>query len=158
MDIPGLINDYGLCATVYIVCFVSGFVPLVNAEVFLIGIALMTSRNDIVPVTLLAAAGQMTAKTLIYLAGRGAVRFPLGKKIEVKIVRIQALMHRWQGRTALLLLLSSSVGVPPFYVVSFVAGIGKINVLLFCAAGFAGRWGRFYICVLFPQLIQNNAF
>lgn len=157
MDIPGLINEYGLFATVYIVCFVSGFVPLVNAEIFLIGIALMTNKEDIVLVTFLAAAGQMTAKTVIYLAGRGAVRLPLGK-IEAKITRIQALMHRWQGRTTALLFLSSSVGVPPFYVVSFVAGIGKINILQFCATGFVGRWVRFYVCVLFPQLIQENIF
>ncbi len=157
MDIPGLINEYGLFATVYIVCFVSGFVPLVNAEIFLIGIALMTKQEDIIPVTLLAAAGQMSAKTVIYLAGRGAVRLPLGK-IEAKITRIQALMHKWQGRTTILLLLSSAVGVPPFYVVSFVAGIGKINILHFCATGFVGRWVRFYVCVLFPQLIQENVF
>jgi membrane protein YqaA with SNARE-associated domain len=61
-------------------------------------------------------------------------------------------LTRWQARVAAspssaiaLVAFSSVVGIPPFYVMSALAGAGGMNLGWFLAAGTAGRLIRFSV-------------
>ena len=53
------------------------------------------------------------------------------------------------------LLASALVGVPPFYVVSIIAGTMKIKVWQFFSIGFMGRLIRFSILLFLPQIVAG---
>lgn len=53
---------------------------------------------------------------------------------------------------AALVLVSSTVGLPQFYVMSLVAGALRMNFTLFLAVGTVGRLLRFGTLVLIPQV------
>jgi membrane protein YqaA with SNARE-associated domain len=52
-----------------------------------------------------------------------------------------------------LVLVSSLVGLPPFFLVTFVAGAMKMNFVTFLTAGMMGRLVRFGALVMVPQLM-----
>lgn len=98
-----------------------------------------------------AAVGQVTGKLLWYWAGAGTTRLPwLRSKLESP--RIEAAMTRWRGRTegrpvytGLVLLASAFAGLPPFMVMSVVAGVLRVRMWLFVGTGLVGRFLRFWI-------------
>src|SRR6185503_16476459 len=59
----------------FLFSLVSGLVPVVNIEVYLLAVAAYT-KGPAWPIILLATAGQTLAKYFLYLAGRGLVRLP----------------------------------------------------------------------------------
>ena len=61
MNFEELIGSTGVYAASFVVGFVSGFVPVVNAEVYLLLVASTVSRPALAPVALLTTAGQMAA-------------------------------------------------------------------------------------------------
>jgi len=154
MNFENLIGRYGLYLTTYVVGVISGFVPVVNLEVYLVWVAALTPSSQAVAITVLATFGQMTAKTLMYLAGAGilkiAVRKP-GKKLQA----VQMKMAQWQHRLGLFMFVSASLGVPPFYVVSIASGICRVPLAVFFIWGLAGRLLRFAVFVFFPHLIKG---
>ena len=98
-----------------------------------------------------AAVGQVAGKLLWYWAGAGTTRLPwLRSKLESP--RIEAAMTRWRGRTegrpvytGLVLLTSAFAGLPPFMVMSVVAGVLRVRMWLFVSTGLVGRFLRFWI-------------
>ena len=66
-------ESLGIYATTFLVCLVGGFVPVVNAEVYLATAGAMSDRALVIPLVIAGTLGQMTAKTAIFLAGRGPV-------------------------------------------------------------------------------------
>ncbi|MBP1768228.1 MAG: putative rane protein [Candidatus Aminicenantes bacterium] len=154
MDFEKLIGRYGLYLTTYVVGVVSGLVPVVNLEVFLVWIAALTPSSQGLAITGLATAGQMTAKTLMYLASAGILKISVrnpGKKLQA----VQMKMARWQHRLGLFMFSSAFLGVPPFYVVSIASGICRVPFAVFVIWGFAGRFLRFAITVFFPHLLKG---
>ncbi|MBN2409838.1 MAG: hypothetical protein JXE07_08880 [Candidatus Aminicenantes bacterium] len=154
MDFEALIARYGLYLTTYIVAVISGFVPVVNIEVFLVWVAALTPRSQAIGITLLATLGQMTAKTLMYLAGAGILKISV-KKPGKKLQAVQMKMAAWQHRMGLFLFSSASLGVPPFYVVSIASGICRVPIAVFVTWGLAGRLIRFAVAVFFPHLLKG---
>jgi membrane protein YqaA with SNARE-associated domain len=152
MHVQDLLARVGIYAGSFIVGFVSGLVPFVNAEVFLVAVSPITPRHALLPVAVLCGAGQMCAKTIIFYAGRGVFKINMGK-LEGKIEAVQAKFQLWQNKAGALIFLSAVVGMPPFYVVSFVAGALKLSYVKFLATGFPGRCIRFGVIIYFPQLI-----
>ena len=137
----------------FAMAFVSGLVPFVNAEAGLFSYSLLDSGPDALLVVIAATLGQMTAKTLIFLSGRGVLRLPWRRgrtNVEAVAAKISA------GRS-LILFLSASLGVPPFYVVSFVAGVLKVPLGVFLATGLSGRFLRFAFVFYLPRLLQAFA-
>ena len=57
--------------------FLSGFLPLVNIEAYLLGAAALLPGAPPLVVVVPAALGQMAAKAVLFLGGRGLVRLPL---------------------------------------------------------------------------------
>jgi len=154
MDFAKLIGRYGLYPTTYIIGVISGFVPVVNLEVYLVWVAALTPSSQAVAITALATAGQMTAKTLMYLAGAGVLKISV-RKPGKKLQAVQAKMAQWQHRLGLFLFSSAFLGVPPFYVVSIASGICRVPLAVFIIWGLAGRFLRFAVTVFFPHLLKG---
>jgi membrane protein YqaA with SNARE-associated domain len=131
MNSEELIAKVGIYGASFVVGFVSGLVPFVNSELYLVAVSSMVARPALLPIALLSASGQMVAKTIIFYAGR----------------------EDWENKADFLMLISASVGLPPFYVVSFVAGALKLHYIRFFIAGIIGRSIRFAAIVYFPQLV-----
>ncbi|MGW2091251.1 VTT domain-containing protein [Promicromonospora sukumoe] len=98
-----------------------------------------------------AAVGQVAGKLLWYWAGAGTTRLPwLRHKLESP--KVAAAMARWRERTdgrpvylGLVLLCSAFAGLPPFMVMSVVAGVLRVRMWLFVGTGLVGRFLRFWI-------------
>ena len=145
------IGRYGLYLTTYIYGVISGFVPVANLEVYLVWVAALTPRSQAVAITILATFGQMTAKTIMYLAGAGILKISI-KKPGKRLQAVQEKMAAWQHRLGLFMFLSAFLGVPPFYVVSIASGICRVPFAVFIIWGLTGRLLRFAITVFFPHL------
>lgn len=142
LDTENLIATMGLPLATLVYCFLSGFIPIFNTEVYLVGIAAFTSWASLPLLAVMAGAGQMIAKAGIYLAGRGTLEIPLGKYEEKRQAWIERIEQREAGAGGLVLL-SAFVGWPPFYAISAVAGAVAMNLPIFLGLGMAGRTARF---------------
>jgi membrane protein YqaA with SNARE-associated domain len=152
------LTDLGLawlCAGCFALTVVSAVVPWVNAEVIVLSLpALASSRWALLVLVLVATAGQMTGKLVIYWAGRGGARMPSPK--------VAAALDTWAprfsaggGRAAGLIVLSSAVGIPPFFVTTLLAGAVRMDMTTFLVAGTCGRIMRFGTLVLAPGLLAQ---
>ena len=148
-----ILSTLGLYGGTFLVCFLAGLIPLINAELFLAGVSAwaISSTAPLPAIVLLAAAGQMTAKLLLYYAALGVFELPSGKRRE-KIERARARIEKWKSKPKAVLALSATLGLPPFYLSSFAAGALKIRLRTFCAIGMAGRILRFSLVVAIPWL------
>ena len=113
----------------------SAVLPWMNAELIVLSLpAIARSPAALIALVVVATIGHMTGKSAIYwLSRRGAVP---------KAGRLGRWLDRWRergveqpGRTTGLVLLSSLAGVPPFLVMTAVAGAIKLPFGLFLAAG-----------------------
>ena len=141
-----LLAMLGLYGGTAVYCFVSGIVPFVNTEIYLIAVSKLADRAQLPAVVACAAVGQMTAKVLLYYAGMGMFELPRGR-YKAKIERASARLDRWRRRPYLVFAISATVGLPPFYLVAIAAGALKIGFRAFCAIGLAGRTVRFAVVV-----------
>jgi hypothetical protein len=55
-----------------VVSIISGLVPVVNIEAYLVSVALLAPEAGF-PIVLIATAGQMVAKYILYVSGRDAL-------------------------------------------------------------------------------------
>ncbi len=157
MNIEFLFGEYGIHLATFIICLVSGFIPIVNAELFLIAFSSMIPTTDATYVIIIATGAQMLAKSALYLAGRGVIKLPREKHQE-KIKSIQNKLQHFKGGTNAFIFISATTGFPMFYFVSIVAGSLRLPFIHYFAYGFIGRLLRFSIVVLFPQLIKKLFF
>jgi membrane protein YqaA with SNARE-associated domain len=139
----------------FVVSFVSGFVPIVNTEAYLLSVSALSSVPA-VPVILLSTLGQMCSKLILYLGGRGLVRLPLGRPGQ-SLDKMRAELERRQGKTDALIFASAFLGFPPFYAVTLVAGVVQVPVLDFLLPSTLGRLLRFAAVFAFPQLVKRLA-
>jgi membrane protein YqaA with SNARE-associated domain len=148
--------DMGLawvCAGCFALTVVSAVLPWVNAEVIVLALpAVAPSRPALFLLVLIATAGQMTGKLAVYWAGRGGAAIPSP--------RVARAVERWQPRFAAsrrsaagLVFLSSAIGIPPFFVVTLLAGALRMELLPFLAAGASGRLVRFGALAVVPALV-----
>ena len=162
MSFASIVGALGIYGGTFVVCIIAGLVPVINAEVFLIGRSAWALHSpwQIPGVVVCAAAGQMVAKTIFYFAAMGVLELPTGKK-RAKIEKFRATMDRWQDKKTWVILASSILGLPPFYIVSLLAGAMRMKLAPFIALGFTGRVIRFsavlavpWHTVLFPVLAR----
>jgi membrane protein YqaA with SNARE-associated domain len=130
----------------------SAVFPWVNAEILVLSLpAVAPSRSALFVLLLVATAGQMTGKCVLYWAGRKGNTVLRGRAGEALTKWRQRLEAR-PSRAVALVLVSSIVGLPPFYLMTLVAGALKMNFLTYLTAGTAGRLVRFGALVTLPQL------
>lgn len=127
-------------------CVIGGFVPVINAEVYLAAAGAMSERSMVVPLILAGTLGQMTAKTAIFFAGQGMLRLPIARDSE-RMQRVLAKARAWRGPVVLFVFVSAVVGIPPFYIVSLLGGALELRPWQFIVVGFVGRLIRFSVVV-----------
>lgn len=148
-SLAGVIGIYG--ATL-IVAALSGVVPLINAEIYLVAVALaMKSVPLAIILGVIVALGQMVAKIGIYQASKGLTT-KSSPKIQAKLDKAHAVMAKWKDKPMLLIFVSAVVGLPPFFLVAIVAGMLRMNFKKFMILGFIGRTIRFVSIALIALL------
>lgn len=131
------------------VCVVSALVPLVNAEAYLAGVAATVDNPNVWVLCSVAALGQMVGKVIWYDVGRRSLRWSWIQK-KMSTPKRQRQLQTWQGRvhgrpvvSGLALFASALVGIPPFAVMSVLAGQLRMSFVVFVLTGFVGRAARF---------------
>jgi membrane protein YqaA with SNARE-associated domain len=139
----------GIYLATLIISVLSGLVPVVNGELYLIA-AILVAGDPVVALVLavIVAIGQMIAKIGLYFTARGATELGRSTRLGAKLERAQLLVERWRGKPLTLLSISAVTGLPPFYLVSLVAGVVRIRFATFLVIGLAGRVIRFVALAL----------
>jgi len=145
----------------YLACFalsiVSALVPWVNGEALLLSLAVCApSRFALAGLVGLASLGQMVGKCVLYWGGTGSVSLNRG--------RVARLTTSWKkrltsspGRASIVVFVSSAVGIPPFYVITILAGALHLGFGRFVGIGLCGRLVRFSLVVIIPRLALSIA-
>lgn len=133
----------------WVTALASAIVPLINIEAYLAMAATDLSSGGVVLAALLASTGQMIGKCAWYAGGANSAKIPwLATRLAQP--KYAAAVAKWQRRaqgrpfyTAGLLLVSAMISVPPFAVMSAVAGVMRVHLGVFIVTGFVGRFVRF---------------
>ena len=138
-----------LLLTTFGVCVVSALVPLVNAEAYLGGVGILREGAGVWVLSGVAALGQMIGKVVWYFVGASSLRWRWVRR-RIEAPSWQARYATWQRRTrgspwlvGVLVFASALVGLPPFAIISVLAGQLAVPLSLFVITGLAGRWLRF---------------
>jgi membrane protein YqaA with SNARE-associated domain len=149
-----------LVAGVFVLAFVSAFVPLVSIELALVGAAATgTSGRLLVAQVLVAAAGQMVGKSCFFVGGRTAFVRLTRRKRPRRARSAQwweRLVDRAAGQraaAAVTVFVSAVTGLPPFALVSALAGAWQLRLPSFFVLGLTGRSARFAGVLLVPQVL-----
>ena len=142
----------GYCALSLVVGLVSGLVPVVNTEAFLLALAALAPREVIVSAVVLTTLGQMVAKSLLYQAGSGAVSSRFLEHRAASVREWSERLGRARAGATAIVFASATIGLPPFYVVSLAAGSLRFSLARFLLVGASGRLLRFSAVVAVPRL------
>ena len=163
MSTQQLIDWFGLYLGAFLFSFVSGIIPVLSVELFLLAVGALT-RNPwhLLAVALLTALGQLLSKMLLYASGRGMLPSQLhGRLLRTRgLLRLGKLRDRlasYKGSTGWMLFVSAVVGLPPSYLYSIVCGMMGMGLVLFTALSAAGFVIRFVGLVYVPHLVQKLA-
>jgi membrane protein YqaA with SNARE-associated domain len=154
------VSELVLVEGVFVLAFVSAFVPLVSIELALVGAAATgTSGRLLVARVLLAATGQMVGKSCFFLGGRTAFARSTRRKRQGRLrsaqwsERLVARAARQRGVAAAVTVFVSAVtGLPPFALVSALAGAWRLRLPSFFVLGLVGRSARFAGVLLVPHV------
>lgn len=138
--------------------------PLVNIELYLLGV--ISTVNGVVwwPLALAATVGQLAGKTLFFFAGRGSVtlskrfsRLTEAKQGSRWAAWLEKFHHRseqqpWWGLG--MLLIGSITGIPPFTLMCFVSGAAGLPLLGFLGISLVGRSVHFLLIAGAPGLLH----
>jgi membrane protein YqaA with SNARE-associated domain len=127
----------------------SALVPLINIEVYLVGLAAVRDSTGVWFLATVAGLGQMVGKVVWYYVGANSLRWRwVARRVDTPKGR--ATLEKWQQRThdrpvigASLLFASAAGGFPPFAIVAVLAGQLRMNLVLFLVVGGVGRTLRF---------------
>jgi len=148
-----LATALGLLLGSLAVGLVSGLVPVLNTEAYLLAVAAFAPSDRLLPVVLLTTLGQMMAKSLLYLAGSGVMSPSF---LGARAARLEEVKNRLETAptgVAALVFASASAGWPPFYLVSLAAGSLRFSLARFLLIGGSGRLLRFAAVVAVPRLL-----
>ena len=152
-------SEFLLVTGVFVLAFVSAFVPLVSIELALVvAAATGTSGMLLVAQVLLAAAGQMVGKSCFFLGGRTAFTRWTGRRKQRRsrgrrLGRLVARAARQRAAAAVTVFVSAVTGLPPLALVSALAGAWRLRLSSFFVLGLAGRSARFAGVLLVPQVL-----
>jgi membrane protein YqaA with SNARE-associated domain len=144
-----LLEALGIYGGTFLVCLIGGLIPIVNTELFLVGliaVGAVRSAASLPAIVVLASAGQMIAKLILYYTGRGMFELPRGRW-KAKIEATRARVEKWRHKPNMVLAVSSTVGLPPLYMVSLAAGALRMRLRTFLTIGMIGRVIHFAVVV-----------
>ncbi|GAB2750376.1 membrane protein [Salinifilum aidingensis] len=139
--------------------------PLVNIELYLVGVLSTVDGVSWWPLALAAAVGQVAGKSLLYFAGRGSVT--LGTRLSRRVQRRRR--GRWsawfdwfQQRTRQqpwwgtgVLMISAVPGLPPYSVMCLLSGAARLPLVAFLGASLLGRSGHFLLVAAAPEVFSE---
>ena len=154
---PAAVNPFatpaGTWLTTLVVSLLSGLIPLVHIETYLIAVAALTP-SAAWPVILITTFGQMVAKVILYLGGRHGLR-PCAGRFRDKLERAENALRRHPAGPDAVVLASAFTGFPPFYGVSVMAGVLEIPLARFLLVATPPRLLRFAAVFFAPRLLKE---
>jgi membrane protein YqaA with SNARE-associated domain len=148
-----LLTTLGLFGGTLVIAFLAGMFPLISIEVFLVGL----SVYHVEPATLvilipIAAFGHQVAKTICYFGGVAALELPRGR-VKQQVDKARARIDRWNQRPNLIMVLAATIGLPPVYLIAFIAHpLMRIGFWRFTVICFVGRILRYATLAAIPLL------
>ena len=149
-----IVSLAGIYAGTFLFCAISALVPLLNAELFILYLGSTASPSQFPALILLAALGQMSSKIVLYHAGRGVLKLPLGRG-QAKIDALRARLSKKGGATGGVAFLSALTGFPSFYAMSVMAGVLGWPLYRYLALGVVGRSLRFAVLLFLPGVVKG---
>ena len=149
-----LLSVAGIYGGTFLFCAMSGIVPLMNSELFMLYLGSTASHSQFPALIVLAALGQMSAKVVLYYAGRGVLKLPLGRG-QAKIDALRARLSKSGRAVGGVTFMSAVTGLPSFYAISVIAGTLGWPLSRFLAWGVAGRILRFSVLLLLPGVVKG---
>lgn len=148
-----LVAMLGLYGATLAFAFAAGMFPLLSIEVFLVGTAVWgVATDELVVMIALAAVGHQVAKTVTYYAGVGALEMPRGK-LRDQIAAARHRIERWNRRPRLIMLAGAALGLPPMYLLGFIARpMLNMHLATFTGISMAGRIARYTTLVAIARL------
>jgi membrane protein YqaA with SNARE-associated domain len=139
----------------FVLSLVSAILPWTNGEVIVISLAaFLRSGVDLTTLAVVAAAGQMTGKALTYWAAREGLA-PKPDRQSERIARWRRRFEEAPRRSLALMLVSAVAGVPPFYLITILAGALRVPFGRFLIVGTCGRLLHFGAVVFAPTLARG---
>lgn len=139
--------------------FISAFIPVLNAEAYLAGVAIAYPAVPATALALAGAGGQMAGKYLWYLGAANAMKWSW-LRTHMEAPKRKAAYGKWRERVedrpvlaGAILFLSAFIGVPPLAITPILAGHLRMNVWLFLLVGLVGRWLRFELIIAGVSLL-----
>jgi membrane protein YqaA with SNARE-associated domain len=148
------VTDAGLVLGTFAFAFLGGMVPVLNVEIYLVGVAVALPEAGLVSLLMAATLGQVLAKALVYAAGRGGSRLSFLRR--GRLEGVVSKLSASEAGTRALLLASAVFGVPPYYAVSLAAGMLRVEPAVFLLIGLGGRTLRFAAVLLLPRLFAGE--
>lgn len=158
MNLGNLVQYFGPYVATLVVGFLSALIPVVNIEMFLIAAAAIASGSyPVWTLGVVAGFGQMGGKCILYWSGGAAANSRAGRKFSPE--RTEALRRRMRAMNPWVLsgfsFVSALTGVPPFFLVSVLAGVIEMKFWQFLLTGLSGRVLRLVAIVTFPHAIKG---
>lgn len=136
------------------ICIISALVPVVNAELVLLGAVAYAPREMALPLAGAATLGQILGKVVMYYVGRGALRLP-GERVRRVMAKAEARLSERQGMENAIYCASAFLGIPPYYLVAVTSGMVHYPLPRFVLFGLIGRFARFAALVSVPGLVKG---
>ncbi len=151
--IESLTSGLGLYGAALVIGFVAGMFPIVSVELFLVGVAVYGAPvGELAVLIVLGMIGHQIAKTITYYAGTGVFELPRGR-MRGRIEAAKARIDRWNRRPRLIMFVAAATGLPPLYVLGFLAGpLMKMSFPTFTAITVVGRVSRYVTLVAIARL------
>ena len=139
----------------FLYCLVAGLVPFLSSEAFLLWLAVSAPREHLWALLGTACLAQMLGKSVVFAAGRGAVRLPVARD-SARLESVRRRIADRRGRGSWLAFASALTGVPPFYWLTLAGGALGWRFAPFFLAGLAGRVLRFSAVMFLPQNVERG--
>jgi membrane protein YqaA with SNARE-associated domain len=136
----------GIYVAMFIFAIVSGVFPLVNSELALGTLAIVShDLPQSLALAVIIALGQTISHSTLFQTSRGVtdVGAKRREKLQARIARARATVERWRDKWLLLLFAAATLGIPPMMLVSIVAGALGFRFRSFVIVGLIGRIIRF---------------
>ena len=135
----------GIYVGSFVLAVISGVFPLVNAELYVIGISVAGGSLPLaLAIASIVAVGQMVSHAALFQAAVSVTRLSAKRRarFEQRIARARATVDRW-GLGLPVLFASATLGVPPMIAVAPAAGVLGVRFRTFAGIGVLGRLLRF---------------
>lgn len=147
--LDSIVAALGIYAGTLVVGVLSGLVPIINGEVFLVAMVLLTGQVwPAIALALLVAIGQMIAKVILWKMASTATEAGRDTRLGKKIAQARTKIEKWKEKPLAVTFISALTGLPPFYIVTLLAAALGVRFRTFLILGIIGRVVRFVVIAL----------